>query len=250
MLKPRCIKVMRRKAILVSMIMLLLLILIIVISLTNTLSRSNAPREGVHVLDSLTYPSDTLTMKFSGCRILVNETKSSLKVETQTTVVTAVVNGSIVGTTTVSELVNTVNEVHSDMDRSLPIIEYACNNRLLIVEFTRLKQVKVSKILLTIREYVAPVTGNVIKSFSEESDKIYVELVNGSRKLMEETLSYTVEVEQGGFLVLEEDNRSIVKLVMALNYFDGFVKQYGIEIVGVKIEQICLDSNCTTTITP
>jgi len=80
--------------------------------------------------------------------------------------------------------------------------------------------------------------------------KIYVELINGSRKLMRETLRYVVDVEQGGYIVLEKDTRSITKLIMTLNYFDGFIKQYGIEIVRVRIKQICLDSNCTLTFTP
>jgi len=45
---------------------------------------------------------------------------------------------------------------------------------------------------------------------------------------MKETLKYVVDVEQGGYIVLEKDNRSITKLLMTLNYFDGFIKQYGI----------------------
>ena len=59
-----------------------------------------------------------------------------------------------------------------------------------------------------------------------------------------------IDVEQGGYIVLEKDNRSITKLIMTLSYLDGFIKQYGIEIVRVRIKQICLDSNCTLTFTP
>ena len=56
----------------------------------------------------------------------------------------------------------------------------------------------------------------------------YIKLIRQSRKLMKETLKYVVDVEQGGYIVLEKDNRSITKLLMTLNYFDGFIKQYGI----------------------
>ena len=239
---------MKYNTIAVSTAILLVSALIIVTLLSNT--SLNAPNEGSCSFDSLVYPSNTTTIELTGCRVLVDETKPKPRIKTQTAVIAALTNGTIMKTTTTSNRMNTISEVHDGMDRLLPIIEYACNNELLVIGFTKLRQVNVSKILLTIKEYTAPVSGNDIKHFSEEGDKIYVELVNGSRKLMRKTLKYVIDVEQGGYIVLEKDNRSITKLIMTLSYLDGFIKQYGIEIVRVRIKQICLDSNCTLTFTP
>jgi len=247
-MKLRCVKAMKYKTIAISTVALLVLTLIIVTLLSNT--SLNTPNEGSCSFDSLIYPSNTTTIEPTDCRVLIDETKPKPRINTQTVVVIALTNGTIKKTTTTSNRINTVSEVHEGMDRLLPIVEYTCNSELLVIVFTKLRHVNVSKILLTIKEYTAPVSGNDIKHFSEEGDKMYVELVNGSRKLMKETLKYMVNVEQGGYIVLEKDNRSITKLLMTLNYFDGFIKQYGIEIVRVRIKQICLDSNCTLTFTP
>jgi len=247
-MKLRCVKAMKYKTIAISTVTLLVLALIIVTLLSNT--PLNTPNDESCSFDSLIYPSNTTTIELTDCRVLIDETKPKPRINTQTVVITVLTNGTIMKTTTISNRMNTLSEVHEDMDRLLPIIEYACNNKLLVIEFTKLRQVNVSKISLTIKEYTAPVSSNDIKHFSEEGDKIYVELVNGSRKLMKETLKYVIDVEQGGYIVLEKDNRSITKLIMTLSYLDGFIKQYGIEIVRVKIKQICLDSNCTLTFTP
>ncbi len=239
---------MRFKAIL-ALVALLAIILAVMIVLSNTSPRN--VEEEVHGFDSLVYPNNTTTIELTECHVLVNETKPKPRIETQTVMVTAVVNEGIAGTATVANKpVDTVSQVYGATDRPLPIIEYECNGRLLVVEFTKLKQVNVSKILLRIEEYTAPVPGNVIKHFSEEGVNVYVELVNGSKKPMEKTLVYSVDVDQGGYIVLEKNNKSIVKLKLALEYTDGFIKQYGIEILRVKIKQVCLDNNCTITLKP
>lgn len=168
----------------------------------------------------------------------------------RTIAITVLINGTAVGTTTIlSRQANTLGDVHERTYRLLPIVEYSCGGNLLAIEFTKLRHVNVSKISLIIIEYMAPVPSNDIRCFSNEGDDIYVELVNGSKKPMRKTLLYTVLIEHGGYIILEKDNRSIVKLVMVLNYLDGYTKQYGIEIVRVRVRQICLDSNCTAVFT-
>ena len=155
--------------------------------MSNTLL--NTPNEESCSFDSLIYPNNTTTIELTNCRVLIDETKPKPRIKRQTVVIAALTNGTIMKTATTSNRMNPVSKVHEDMDRLLPIIEYTCNNELLVIEFAKLRQVNISKTLLTIREYTAPVSGNDIKHFSEEGDKIYVELVNGSRKLMRETLS-------------------------------------------------------------
>lgn len=206
----------------------------------------SAPEE-THTLDSLIYPNNTTAIELSGCHVLVNETKSGYKVETQTIVAVVPINETVTEKVVIiNKSSHKVNKHYEETDRPLPIVKYVCDDGLFIIEFTKLKQLNVSNMLLMIKEYVAPVPGNAIKFFSEEGDGIYVELINGSRRLTRETIAYIVNIEQGGYIVLEGDNVSVVKLIMVLRYFDGFVKQYGIEITRVGIKQICLDNGCAT----
>ena len=117
---------MKYKTIAVSTAILLVSALIIVTLLSNT--SLNTPNEGPCSFDSLIYPSNTTTIEPTDCRVLIDETKPKPRINTQTVVVIALTNGTIKKTTTTSNRINTVSEVHEGMDRLLPIVEYTCNS--------------------------------------------------------------------------------------------------------------------------
>ncbi len=233
-------------AIAVLLILTLVAILVVKSMLSNT-SLNNIKEKNM-VFNSLVYPNNTTTVEVTGCYVLINETKPKPKSGVQTATIVISANGSIVETTTVTN--RSANIIGYTTERLLPIIEYECHGNILVVEIARLRQVNVTKILLTIKEYVAEAPSSIIKHFVEEGRAVYAELVNGSRKPMKELHVFSVDVEKGGYIVLEKDNRSIVKLTMTLSYTDGYIRQYGIEILRVKIKQICLDHNCTIILKP
>ncbi len=164
-----------------------------------------------------------------------------------TTVITLVRNGTVIKTTrTVRTLPNVSGEVYGTSVRLIPIKEYQCSQYHLVL-ISDLGSANVSKILLTISEYRSPTRKEVVSNFIEEGGKFFVKLNNGSKVELKKVLSYSVSVEEGGYLILEQSRGSVVRMKLVINYRDGYIRQYGIDFIGVELSNACLDSNCSVS---
>ena len=238
-----------RLALIIPLVLVIVVLVSVILIHGSTLHTGSRDVE-VRVVESLVYPGNiTCNFKLNNCHVLIDETKPRPRVETRTAIVTMLPNGTVIGTTTtIHTPLAVAGKIYGSVERLLPIIEYACSNGIHIIEFTKLREVNVSKILLVIKEYQSPISRDLVSHIHDVSGKLYVELVNGSKIPMLETIVYSVNVDHGGYIIMRHDRGSVVKIVLTLSYKDGFIKQYGIEFARLRIEYICLDNNCTITI--
>ena len=201
-----------------------------------------------YLLNSLTYPSNAAAPYLSNCVLVANLMKPKKPTKVWTAVITMVRNSTVIKTTrTVRTPPNVSGKVYGTSVRLIPIKEYQCGQYHLVL-ISDLGPANVSKILLTIDEYRSPTRKEVVSNFIEEGGKFFVKLINGSKVELKKVLSYSVSVEEGGYLILKQSRGSVVRVGLVINYRDGYVRQYGIDFIGVELSNACLDSNCSVNV--
>ncbi len=197
-----------------------------------------------YLLNSLTYPNNFTTPQLSNCVLLVNLMKLKEPVKVQTVVVTVVSSGKVIrATRTVGTPPKVHERIYGTSVRLIPIKEYQCGQYYLIL-INDLRPANVSKILITINEYrlLMGKSEELVSHLIKIGSKFYAELINGSKVLLKRTLSYSVSINDGGYLILKRSKESIVRIDLVISYVDGYLRQYYMNFIGTEVSNICLDS--------